>query len=156
MHTKSTKFITQSDVNQKWIVIDAEDCVLGRLAVVVADILRGKNEVTYSPNADTGHFVIIVNARKVHLTGSKALKENIYWHTGHPGGIKSVNRKTALGNQKYQMVIKKAIKGMIPSGPLGYSMMKKVFIYETTDHPHASQKPEFLNIETLNIKNKKR
>ena len=156
MHTRSTKFITQNDVEQKWIVIDGTDCVLGRLAVVIADLLRGKKQKTFTPNADTGHFIIVTNAREVYLTGSKAVKENIYWHTGHPGGIKSVTRKQALLNQKYQMVLQRAVKGMIPSGPLGYAMMKKLFIYETADHPHMAQKPEVLNIETLNIKNKKR
>jgi large subunit ribosomal protein L13 len=155
MHTKSTKFITQSDVEQKWVHIDAKDCVLGRLAVVIVDLIRGKNQVTFSPNADTGHFVIITNARALHLTGSKDVKESIFWHTGHPGGIKSVTRKQALLNQKYQMVLKKAVKGMLPSGPLGYAMIKKLFIYETEEHPHLAQKPEVLNIETLSIKNKK-
>jgi large subunit ribosomal protein L13 len=155
MHTKSTKFITQCDVEQKWIVIDATDCILGRLAVVIADLLRGKKQVTYSPNADTGHFVIITNARKVGLTGNKAVQENMYWHTGYPGGIKSVNRKTALSNQKYKTVIQKAVKGMIPSGPLGYAVIKKLFIYETETHPHEAQKPEKLDISTLNLKNKK-
>ena len=156
MHTKSTKFITMSDVEQKWILIDATDCILGRLSVEVVNLLRGKKQTTFTPNADTGHFIIITNARNVHLTGAKNVKENIYWHTGHPGGIKSITRKQALLGKKYQMVLKKAIKGMIPSGPLGYAMMKKVFIYEGAEHPHAAQKPEVLNIETLNIKNKKR
>lgn len=156
MHTRVTKFITQSDVNQKWVVIDGEDCTLGRLAVVIADLLRGKNNVTFTPNADTGDFVIVTNARKVNLTGSKDIKENIYWHTGYAGGIKSVNRKTALANQKYKMVLQRAVKGMMPSGPLGYAMMKKLFIYETSDHPHSAQKPEVLDISSLSKKNKKR
>ena len=149
MHTKSTKFITQSDVEQKWIHIDAKDCVLGRLAVIIADLLRGKNQVTFTPNADTGHFVVITNAREIHMTGAKDVKENMYWHTGHPGGIKSVTRKQALRNQKYQMVLKRAVKGMLPSGPLGYAMMRKLFIYETADHPHIAQKPEVLDIQSL-------
>lgn len=156
MHTKSTKFITQGDVDQKWVLIDATDCILGRLAVVVADILRGKNSPTFTPNADTGDFVIITNARKVHLTGAKAVKEKMYWHTGYPGGIKSVTRKQALANQKYAMVLQRAIKGMIPSGPLGYAILNKLFIYEGDVHPHAAQKPELLNIQESNIKNKKR
>ena len=156
MHTRSTKFITGSDVEQKWILIDGTDCVLGRLAVVIANLLRGKNQKTFTPNADTGHFIIVTNARNLHLTGAKATKEKMYWHTGYAGGIKSVTRKQALLNQKYQTVLQKAVKGMIPSGPLGYSMMKKLFIYETAEHPHMAQKPEVLNIETLNIKNKKR
>ena len=155
MHTKSTKFITQSDVEQKWIIIDGTDIVLGRLAVIIADLLRGKNQVTFSPNADTGHFIIVTNARKIHLTGNKAVNEKIYWHTGHPGGIKSVNRRDALLNQKYQMVLKKAVKGMMASGPLGYAMMKKLFIYEGAEHPHVAQKPEVLDVSKLNIKNKK-
>ena len=154
MHTKSTKFITTSDVEQKWIHIDAKGCVLGRLAVIIADLLRGKNQVTFSPNADTGHFIVITKAREIHMTGSKNVKESIFWHTGYPGGIKSVTRKQALLNQKYQMVLKNAVKGMIPKGPLGYAMMKKLFIYETADHPHTAQKPETLNIETLSVKNK--
>lgn len=155
MHTKSTKFTTQCDVQQKWIVIDATDCVLGRLAVIIADLLRGKKQVTYSPNTDTGHFIIIINARKVKLTGNKALQEQMYWHTGYPGGIKSVNRKTALANQKYKMVIKKAVQGMISKGPLGYAVIKKLFIYEGDSHPHEAQKPENLDVSTLNQKNKK-
>lgn len=156
MHTKSTKFITQSDVEQKWIVIDGTDLVLGRLAVIIADLLRGKKQVTFSPNADTGHFIIVTNARNIHLTGAKAVKDKIYWHTGHPGGIKSVNRRDALSGKKYQVVLQKAVKGMIPSGPLGYAMMKKLFIYEGAEHPHVAQKPETLDIKEFNIKNKKR
>ncbi len=154
MQTKSTRFVTSSEVDKKWIHIDATGCVLGRLAVVIADLLRGKNEIAFTPNADIGHFVVITNARDIHLTGSKAVKESMYWHTGYPGGIKSVTRKQALKNQKYQMVLKEAVKGMLPKGPLGYAIIKKLFIYETVEHPHVAQQPQTLDIQTLSIKNK--
>lgn len=154
MHTRSTKFITQADVKQQWLVIDGTGCTLGRLAVIVADLLRGKNKVAFTPNADVGDFVIITNARNINLTGSKA-NDSIYWHTGYPGGIKSVTRKVALKNQKYKMVLMRAIKGMISKGPLGYAVMRKLFIYETAEHPHQAQKPELYDIASLSVKNKK-
>jgi large subunit ribosomal protein L13 len=154
MHTRSTKFITFGDVEHKWIHIDAEGCVLGRLAVIVADLLRGKNQANFSPNADTGHFIIITNARKVHITGAQGFEEKMFWHTGYPGGIKSISKKQALEGKKYQMVLKRAIKGMLPKGPLGYAIIKKLFIYADDQHPHIAQKPQTLNIEQLSIKNK--
>lgn len=138
-----TQFTKKSEVERKWILVDAKDQVLGKLAVKVATILRGKNKPIFTPNADTGDFVIVVNAEKVRLTGNKLNDKIYYWHTGYPGGIKAEKAKDRLA-RKPAMVIQGAVKGMLPKNRLGRAMYKKLKVYAGSEHPHAAQSPEAL------------
>ena len=126
-------------------MIDAEDKVLGRLASETAKLLIGKHKVSFSPGADTGDFVVIVNSSKVAVTGNKPSNKIYYKHTGYPGGIKSANFEQLI-KRNPNFVIKKAIKGMLPKGPLGRTMLKKLKVYDGPDHPHNSQNPANYNI----------
>lgn len=132
-------------VERKWFVIDATDLVLGRLSSEVAAILRGKHKPTFTPHVDCGDYVIIVNAEKVALTGSKLDDKMYYRHSGYPGGLKSRNAKTMLELQP-QKVLEKSIRGMLPKNSLGEDMYRKLFVYVGPDHPHQAQKPEVYNI----------
>lgn len=132
-------------VEHKWFVIDATDLVLGRLSSEVAAILRGKHKPTFTPHVDCGDYVIIVNAEKVALTGSKLDDKMYYRHSGYPGGLKSRNAKTMLELQP-QKVLEKSIRGMLPKNSLGEDMYRKLFVYVGPDHPHQAQKPEVYNI----------
>ncbi|MEO9328360.1 50S ribosomal protein L13 [Gordonia aurantiaca] len=128
------------DITRTWHVIDAEDVVLGRLAVQAANLLRGKHKPTYAPHVDGGDFVIIVNAEKVALTSNKAERKLNYTHSGHPGGLKS--RTTAELLETFpERVIEKAVKGMLPSNKLGRAMASKLKVYAGPNHPHAAQRP---------------
>ena len=126
-------------------MIDAEDKVLGRLASETAKLLIGKHKVSFSPGADTGDFVVIVNSSKVAVTGNKSSNKIYYKHSGYPGGIKSANFEQLI-KRNPNFVIKKAIKGMLPKGPLGRTMLKKLKVYDGPDHPHNSQNPANYNI----------
>ena len=126
-------------------MIDAEDKVLGRLASETAKLLIGKHKVSFSPSADTGDFVVIVNSSKVAVTGNKPSNKIYYKHSGYPGGIKSANFEQLI-KRNPNFVIKKAIKGMLPKGPLGRTMLKKLKVYDGPDHPHNSQNPANYNI----------
>jgi large subunit ribosomal protein L13 len=132
-------------VERKWYLIDAEGMVLGRLASQVAHILRGKHKPTYTPHIDTGDHVIIVNADKVILTGKKLDQKVYYYHTGHPGGIKGIPYRRLMEN-KPEFVIKHAVVGMLPKGPLGRRMAKKLRVYAGVEHEHQAQKPEELKL----------
>ena len=135
-----------SDVQRKWYVVDAEGVVLGRLASQVASILRGKNKPTYTPHVDTGDYVIILNADKVVLTGKK-LEQKIYnKHSGFVGGLKETPYRRLL-NEKPELAIQHAVNGMLPKGPLGRKMAKKMKVYAGTEHEHAAQQPEVLVIK---------
>ncbi len=130
-------------VDRKWYVIDAEGMVLGRLASQVAMILRGKNKPTYTPNVDTGDYVIIVNCDKVILTGKK-LEQKLYrYHTGYIGGLKEIQYKTLMAT-KPEFVVREAVKGMLPKNSLGRDMIEKLHVYVGPDHKHEAQKPEVL------------
>jgi large subunit ribosomal protein L13 len=132
------------DIDRKWYLIDAEGKILGRLATQIAKILRGKNKPTYTPSMDLGDYVVVINAEKIKVTGNK-LKGKIYrYHTFYPGGLKSVRLETLL-NKKPEMVVKKAIQGMIPHNKLGRAMIKKLKIYKGSEHPHQAQKLEKIN-----------
>jgi large subunit ribosomal protein L13 len=132
------------DIDRKWYLIDAEGKILGRLATQIAKILRGKNKPTYTPSMDLGDYVVVINAEKIKVTGDK-LKGKIYrYHTFYPGGLKRVRLETLL-NKKPELVVKKAIQGMIPHNKLGRSMIKKLKIYRGSEHPHQSQKLEKIN-----------
>jgi len=144
-----------ADVEKKWVLIDAEGLVVGRLASIVAMRLRGKHKPTYTPHVDDGDNVIIINAGKVALTGKKRTDKVYYWHTGHPGGIKERTAEALLDGRFPERVVEKAIERMIPRGPLGRRQMKNLRVYAGTEHPHEAQQPEVLDVAALNSKNKK-
>ena len=140
-----TFMLRKEDVERKWYVVDAEGQTLGRLATKVATILRGKNKVTYTPHVDTGDYVIIINASKVKLTGKKLDDKMYYNHSGYPGGLRERNAKTMIEKYPEEMV-QRAVKGMLPKGPLGRKMLKKLFVYAGDTHEQQAQKPEKLEI----------
>ena len=130
-------------IERKWYVVDATGYTLGRLASVVAKILRGKNKPIFTPFIDTGDYVIITNADKIKVTGKKLEQKVYYRHSDYVGGMKETTLKEML-NKKPERVIELAVKGMLPKGPLGREMYKKLFVYAGPDHKHAAQKPEVL------------
>ena len=132
-------------VEKKWYLVDADDKVLGRLASQVASILRGKNKPIFTPYVDTGDFVVIVNAKKVRLTGKKVKDKVYYRHSGYPGGIKSITARDLL-EKRPEDVIRKAVKGMLPKNRLGRKMLKKLLVYPDGQHPHQAQQPKLLQI----------
>ncbi len=152
MKTYSAK---PSDIDKKWLVIDADGVVLGRLATQVAMILRGKHKPGYTPHMDCGDNVIVVNAAKVRITGNKAADKTYYWHTGHPGGIKSRTAGQILEGAHPERVIEKAVQRMVPSGPLGRRQLKNLKVYAGAEHPHEAQQPEVLDLAARNPKNKR-
>ena len=152
MKTYSAK---PAEVERKWWLIDAEDLVLGRLAVVVADTLRGKNKPIYTPHIDCGDHVVVVNAEKVALTGNKRRDKTYYRHTGYPGGIKSTTAGKILDGAHPERVIEKAVERMIPKGPLGRAQFKKLRVYAGAAHPHEAQQPAPLDLAAMNSKNKR-
>ena len=152
MKTYSAK---PSEVENKWVVIDAEGVVVGRLASYVAKRLRGKHRADFTPHIDTGDHVIIINADKVHLTGNKRRDKTYYWHTGHPGGIKQRTAEQILDGDHPDRVIKKAVQRMITRSPLGKQQMTKLHVYAGSEHPHEAQQPEVLDVAAMNDKNKR-
>jgi large subunit ribosomal protein L13 len=132
-------------VKREWFVIDATDKTLGRLATEAARRLRGKHKPEYTPHVDTGDYIVVVNAEKVAVTGNKKQDKMYYSHSGYPGGLKSVNFEK-LQAEKPEMIIEKAVKGMLPKGPLGRAMFRKLKVYAGTEHGHAAQKPQVLDI----------
>lgn len=144
-----------ADVDKKWVIIDAENVVLGRLAALVASRLRGKHKPSYTPHVDCGDHVIIINADKIALTGSKLSDKKYYWHTGYPGGIKERTAGQYLDGRFPERVVEKAITRMIPRSPLGRTQLKNLRIYAGSEHPHEAQKPTALDVSTLNSKNKR-
>lgn len=129
-----------AEVERKWYVVDATDMVLGRLASQVAMVLRGKNKPTFTPNVDTGDYVIIINADKVRLTGKKLEKKYYRYHTGYIGGLKEVQYKKLMA-EKPEFVVYKAVKGMLPKNAIGRTMIKKLHVYAGNEHNHQSQQP---------------
>jgi large subunit ribosomal protein L13 len=138
-----TQFAKKSDIDRKWYVVDAKDVVLGKLAVKVAVHLRGKNKPVFTPNADTGDFIIVINADKIKLTGNKVTDKMYYHHSGYVGGIKAKSAKELLEN-KPETIIEKAVWGMLPKNRLGRAMIKKLKVYRGAEHPHQAQTPEIL------------
>lgn len=152
MKTYSAK---PTDVTKKWILIDADGIVLGRMAAVVVGILRGKNKTMFTPHIDTGDNVIIINADKVKLTGRKAEQRVFYWHSGYPGGVKEHTPKRTLSGKYPERVIERAVERMMPKdSPLARAQMKKLKIYAGAAHPHEAQTPEVLDLAGRNRKNK--
>ena len=144
-----------TDVDRKWLVIDAENVVLGRLASIIALRLRGKHRPLYTPHIDCGDHIVVVNAEKVKLTGRKARDDIFYWHTGYPGGIKGRSKGQILSGRHPERVIYKAVERMIPRGPLGRQVLRKLRVYAGPEHPHTAQQPEALDIAAMNPKNKR-
>ena len=134
------------EVERKWYLIDAEDEVLGRLAVRIANILRGKNKPEYTPNTDTGDFVVVINASKIRVTGNKETDKIYYHHTGYPGGLKSASFKELM-EKDATLALEKAVKGMLQHNTLGAQQLTKLKIYAGAEHPHAAQKPIVLEKE---------
>ena len=134
-----------SDVERKWYVVDAEGKTLGRLSTEIANVLRGKKKPIYTPHIDTGDYVIVVNAEKVVTTGKKLNQKIYYHHSDYVGGMKETTLKEMI-NKKPEYVITHAVKGMLPKGPFGRQMLKKLFVYAGPDHKHTAQKPETLDI----------
>ena len=134
-----------STVERKWYVVDAEGKTLGRLASEVANVLRGKNKPTYTPHIDTGDYVIVVNAEKIQVTGKKLDQKIYYHHSVYVGGMKEATLREMM-QKKPEFVITHAVKGMLPKGPLGRQMLKKLHVYAGPEHNHAAQKPETLDI----------
>jgi len=152
MKTYSAKV---SEIDKQWILVDAEDIVLGRLAAEIATRLRGKHKPTYTPNMDCGDNVIVINAKRVKLTGRKLEKKLYHWHTGYPGGIKTRTVAKTLSGKRPENVVKKAVERMIPKGPLGKKQLGNLKVYSGSEHPHESQKPTVLNLADINPKNKR-
>jgi large subunit ribosomal protein L13 len=142
---KITRFIKTEDADRKWHVIDANDVVLGRLAAKAATIIRGKHKPIFTPNMDTGDFVIVVNAEKIKLTGKREQMKTYFTHSMYPGGVK-VKTFNELINQKPEYVITHAVKGMLPKNRLGRKLIKKLKVYAGSEHPHSAQKPEALSL----------
>jgi large subunit ribosomal protein L13 len=133
------------EVRRDWFVVDANDKVLGRLAAEIASRLRGKHKPEFTPHVDTGDFIVVVNAAKIRVTGAKALDKKYYRHSGYPGGIS----ETTFGKMQERFpgrALEKAVKGMLPKGPLGYAMIKKLKVYAEASHPHTAQQPKALEI----------
>ena len=151
MKTYSAK---PSEVEKKWVLIDAEGLVVGRLAALIAMRLRGKHKTSFTPHIDCGDNIIVINAGKVHLTGRKREQKTYYRHTGFPGGIKEITAGKVLDGRFPERVLEKAVERMVPRGPLGRQQMKNLHLYNGPEHPHAGQNPEVLDVASMNRKNK--
>jgi large subunit ribosomal protein L13 len=143
---KSTKFFTKEDATHDWHLVDAKDQVLGRLATRVASVLRGKHKPSFTPNADIGDFVIVVNADKVRLTGRKMEKKTYYRHTGYIGGLKETTAGKVVVSKHPERLIEWAVRGMLPKSRLGDRLFTKLKVYAGPDHPHTAQKPRPLAV----------
>jgi large subunit ribosomal protein L13 len=152
MKTYSAK---PAEVEKKWILVDAEGVVLGRLASQVAKILRGKHKPSFTPHIDCGDNVIVVNAAKVRLTGRKLDQKTYFWHTGYAGGIKERKAGQILEGRFPERIVYKAVERMITRGPLGRQQMSNLRVYAGAEHPHAAQQPEVLDLAAMNPKNKR-
>ncbi|WP_093315703.1 50S ribosomal protein L13 [Sphingomonas jatrophae] len=151
---KTTKSATPATVNKQWHLIDADGLVVGRVATIIANILRGKHKPSFTPNIDCGDNVVVINADKVRFTGRKAQQKVYYKHTGYAGGIKGVTAAKVLDGRFPERVLEKAVERMIPRGPLGRQQMRNLRIFAGTEHPHEAQSPTVLDVGALNRKNK--
>ncbi|MBO6784888.1 MAG: 50S ribosomal protein L13 [Alphaproteobacteria bacterium] len=152
MKTYSAK---PGDVESKWWIVDAEGVVLGRMAAIIADRLRGKHKPMYTPNIDCGDHVVVINADKVRMTGRKREQKLYHWHTGYPGGIRSRSAEDYLGGDKADVVVRKAVERMLPKTKMGRAQYGKLKVYAGTEHPHEAQQPEVLDLAAMNDKNKR-
>ena len=151
---KTTKPATPATVEKKWLIVDAEGLVVGRMASIIANVMRGKHKPSFTPHIDCGDNVIVINADKVRFTGNK-LKDKVYYkHTGFAGGIKGVTAAKVLDGRFPERVLEKAVERMIPRGPLGRQQMRNLRLFKGAEHDHAAQNPEPMDIGSLNRKNK--
>lgn len=150
MKTYSAK---PSDIEKKWILIDAENLVVGRLAAVIASRLRGKHLPTFTPHMDTGDHVIVINAEKVKFTGKKLSDKKYYRHTGYPGGIKETTPAKVLEGKFPERLVEMAVKRMLPRGPMARQQFSNLKVYAGPEHPHVAQSPEVLDVASMNTKN---
>ena len=151
---KTTVSAKPAEVEKKWLLIDAEGLVVGRLAAVIANHLRGKHKAIYTPHVDCGDNIIVINADKVRFTGRKLQQKMYYRHTGYAGGIKAVRADTVLAGRFPARVLIKAVERMAPRGPLGRQQMRNLRVCAGPEHPHASQNPTVLDVASMNRKNK--
>lgn len=153
---KTTKFIATADVEKKWIVIDATDVVVGRLATFIAMRLRGKHSPLYTPHIDHGDNVVVINAEKVVFTGKKRNDKVYYWHTGHPGGLKERTADKILDGRFPERVLRKAVQRMLPKeSPLARAQLANLRVYAGSEHPHSAQSPEVIDFKSMSSKNTK-
>ena len=152
--SKTTVSANAATVDKKWVLIDADGLVVGRVASIVANILRGKHKPSFTPHVDCGDHVVIINAEKVRFTGNKMKGKIYYKHTGYVGGIKETTPDKILNGRFPERVLEKAVERMIPRGPLGRQQMRNLRVYAGTDHPHAAQAPATLDVAAMNRKNK--
>ena len=152
MKTYSAK---PAEIEKKWVLIDAEGLVVGRLASLIAMRLRGKHKASFTPHVDDGDNVIVINADKVVLTGRKYANKKYYWHTGYIGGIKERTARAILEGRFPERVVEKAVERMLPRGPLFRQILGNLRVYKGAEHPHAAQSPEALDVAALNSKNKR-
>jgi large subunit ribosomal protein L13 len=149
----STYSAKPSETQKKWVLIDATDLVVGRLASIVAIRLRGKHLPTFTPHMDMGDNVIIINAEKVKLTGRKLDQRRFFWHTGFPGGIKDRTQRELLEGRHPERVLENAVRRMLPGGPLTRAQLKNLKVYAGAEHPHEAQQPTMLDVASMNTKN---
>lgn len=147
-----TSFIKKKEIKNNWVLINAENAIVGRLAAYISLVLRGKNKNQYTPNMDAGDFVIVTNIEKIKFTGKKFYNKKYYRHTGHPGGIKETS-PSALFKKKPEQVLKLAVKRMLPGGPLAKKQLSKLKFYRGNKHPHEMQKPKVIDFFKINKKN---
>jgi large subunit ribosomal protein L13 len=152
--SKSTRSIKPAEVEKKWHLIDADGLVVGRLAVVIANHLRGKHKPSFTPHVDCGDHVVVINADKVRFTGNKLQDKRYYKHTVHPCGIKEISPAKVLEGRFPERVLEKAVERMIPRGPLGRAQMRALHLYAGPEHPHAGTQPQPLDVASMNRKNK--
>ena len=150
-----TYSIKPAEVQKKWYLVDAQDLVLGRLAVILANMLRGKHKPSFTPHVDCGDHVVVINAEKIALTGKKLSDKIYYRHTGYPGGIKSRTAGQILESSKPEEVIIKAVQRMLPRNKLARTQIGNLKVYAGTEHPHVAQQPESLDVAAMNSKNKR-
>ncbi len=141
-----TYFATDENVEHKWYLVDASDKILGRLATQIAKYLRGKHKPEYTPHADAGDYIVVVNASQIKVTGNKALEKRYYRHSGYPGGLKETTFEK-LKDKDPTKIIELAVKGMLPKNPLGRAMLRKLKVYAGAEHPHSAQQPTVINLE---------
>ncbi|NML05918.1 50S ribosomal protein L13 [Sphingomonas sp. G-3-2-10] len=151
---KTTKSVKPAEVEKKWHIVDAEGLIVGRAAVVIANVLRGKHKTSFTPHVDCGDNVIVINADKIKFTGKKLAQKVYYKHTGYAGGIKGITAGKVLDGRFPERVLEKAVERMIPRGPLGRAQMRNLRIFAGSEHPHAAQNPEVLDIAGMSRKNK--
>ncbi|CAK0778205.1 50S ribosomal subunit protein L13 [Azospirillaceae bacterium] len=150
-----TLSLKPSEIDKQWFVVDADGLVLGRLASILANILRGKHKPTFTPHMDCGDNIIVVNAEKVRLTGNKRRDDMFYWHTGYPGGIKGRSKGQILDGPHPERVLTKAVERMVPRGPLGRRQMTHLRVFAGPTHTHEAQQPIPLDVAAMNPKNKR-